>query len=121
MINDSLSYAIRNGVAVLIAGTLNVGATDMSAKLRYHQRNGHIIVTWDHCRVGTITRNDDGTFDASTIRSKYHLPKVSMIEALKYYRKFNWRSFLDATEYVPAQVRYEPKQLKLSCDRWGYF
>ena len=93
----------------------------MSAKLRYHQRDGHIVVTWDHCRIGTITCNDDGTFDASTIRSKYHLPKVSMIEALKYYRKFNWRSFLDATEYVPAQVRYESKQPKLTCTRWAYF
>ena len=61
------------------------------ARIRYHQRDGHIVVTWDDCRVGTITRNDDGTHDAATIKAKHHLPKVSRIEAMKYYRRFDCR------------------------------
>jgi len=91
------------------------------ARIRYHQRDGHIIVTWNDIRVGTITRNDDGTHDAETIKSKYHLPKVSRIDAMRYYRQFDWRSIVGDATYTPARVRFEPKQPKLTCQRWAYF
>lgn len=103
------------------------------AKIRYHNIDGEIRVTYDNQRIGTIVFSTskelgcryNGKYDAiinPIIGKQYKsLHNVSMLEAMKYYDQFNWRSIVEVVgSFIPTQQWEPPKGRQVHKNRWSH-